>query len=126
MNGNDKVAKMTPSTYEVVKAKATSEGISMAQALDSLLAEAPPMVLTSCVDKAARLSLQRQGVVPPRDLSWAYRVVGVLGELAEASPKLAPFYKAFREAEEGVCPFVAEAEDLVVAGVESEGESAVE
>lgn len=109
---DERVTKVSVSTYEIIKAKAQSEGISMAQALDRLVKEAPAPTLTPCVEKAARLSLERQGIKPPARLDWAYRMVSVLGGLAEVSPKLAPYYRAFKEAEEEICPFIAEAEGL--------------
>ncbi|GAI95621.1 unnamed protein product, partial [marine sediment metagenome] len=74
----DKVAKVHTDLYEKAKARANSEGISIADAITRLVEEGGARAPTSCQLGHFVDILAEQGLTPPRRPDWVWGVTDVL------------------------------------------------
>ncbi len=95
----DKVAKVHNDLYDKAKARANSDGISIADAITKLVEEGGAGAPTSCQLAHFSKVLADQGLTPPRRPDWVWGVTDVLPAEMLAGTKLEPYAKARVEAE---------------------------
>ena len=95
----DKVAKVHSELYDKAKAMASSEGISIADAITTLVERGGTSAPTMCQLSSFAEALREQGLTPPRRPDWVWGVTDVLPAEMMVGTKLEPYAKARVEAE---------------------------
>lgn len=95
----DKVAKVHHDLYDKAKAMASSESISIADAITKLVQQGGAGAPTMCQLSSFAEALREQGLTPPRRPDWVWGVTDVLPAEMLVGTKLEPYAKARVEAE---------------------------